>query len=67
MILDRIASLGFELDDEKNESCKGKPGVITKEKSKSKAIVMPTNEELMIARETLSVMSNGNDSRVDGK
>ena len=66
-IVERIESLGFELDDDKNESCKGRPGIITKEKSKFKAIVMPTNEELMIARETLSVMSNGDDLHADGK
>ncbi len=57
-ILDRIDGLGFDLDDDRNEACKGIPGIITKDNSKCKAIVMPTNEELMIARETLSVMSH---------
>jgi acetate kinase len=57
-ILDRIDGLGFDLDDEKNDGCKGMPGIITKNTSRCKAIVMPTNEELMIARETHSVMTH---------
>lgn len=59
MVLDKISCLGFDLDVEKNESCKGKAGIITTKSSRNVAVVMPTNEELMIARETLGVVANG--------
>lgn len=43
--------LGLELDKEKNK-VRGKIAEITTEKSKVKAFVIPTNEELMIAKDT---------------
>lgn len=58
-VLSKLSCIGFDLDPEKNEKCKGVPGIITKDTSFRKAIVMPTNEELMIARETLEVVRSG--------
>lgn len=43
--------LGLELDKEKNK-VRGKIAEITTEESKVKAFVIPTNEELMIAKDT---------------
>jgi len=56
LILEKLSCLGIYIDEEANEKYKGIPGIISTTESKCKAVVMPTNEELMIARETLSVM-----------
>ena len=55
-ILDGIACLGIKCDDAKNNDCFGKAGVISTDDSSWKAIVMPTNEELMIALETVKTL-----------
>ena len=48
--------LGVKLDDERNENCpRGQAYEISAADSKVKVIVIPTNEELVIARETLAV------------
>ncbi|MGM0567791.1 MAG: acetate/propionate family kinase [Elusimicrobiota bacterium] len=48
--------LGIKLDKKKNYECIGKEGVISSRESKVKVMVVPTEEELMIARETLRVI-----------
>ena len=53
-ILDQLGALDIAVDAEKNAACFGKPGVISTADSKWQAIVMPTDEELMIARYTKS-------------
>jgi acetate kinase len=58
MVLDKTSCLGMELDEELNEKFKGVLGLISKPSSRCKIVVMPTNEELMIARETLLVVSH---------
>ena len=55
-ILSRLACLGVDFDAEANETKSG-PCYLTKPGSKVAAIVMPTDEELMIARETFAVVS----------
>ncbi len=55
-ILAGIACLGIKCDDAKNNDCFGKAGVISTDDSAWKAIVMPTNEELMIALETVKTL-----------
>ena len=48
--------LGVKLDDYRNENCpRGQAYEISAADSKVKVIVIPTNEELVIARETLAV------------
>lgn len=46
--------LGIEIDCEKNKT-RGKEAVVNKDSSKVKILVIPTNEELMIARDTLNL------------
>jgi acetate kinase len=46
---------GIELDEERNQS-KNKENIISKDKSKVKIFIIPTNEELVVARETLKVL-----------
>lgn len=56
MIMDRIGkALGMELDAKANDS-RGKVVEITKASSKVKAFVIPTNEEIMIARDTKRIL-----------
>ncbi|NYE58224.1 acetate/propionate family kinase [Carboxydothermus ferrireducens] len=49
--------LGATLDEEKNK-IRGKEAIISKPDSKVKIMVIPTNEELMIAKETLELVAN---------
>ena len=55
IICNGIQVLGAELDDELNDKCRGE-SVISKDGSNVKILVIPTNEELMIARETLQII-----------
>jgi acetate kinase len=48
--------LGFEVDDEKNDELRAKEAIISTPASKVKIMVIPTNEELMIAEDTLSLL-----------
>lgn len=51
-IIERIRVLGAEIDDQRNET-RGKEQLISTDRSKIKVYVIPTNEEVMIARDTL--------------
>lgn len=53
--LKNLEFLGIEFDEEKNK-VRGKLQEISKENSKVKAYVIPTNEELMIAKETVNLL-----------
>ncbi|MDD4504324.1 MAG: acetate kinase, partial [Clostridiaceae bacterium] len=48
--------LGIELDEAKN-NVRGKEADLSKEGSKVKILLVPTNEELMIARDTMKLVS----------
>ncbi|MCQ2404259.1 MAG: acetate kinase, partial [Lentisphaeria bacterium] len=50
-IVNALAPLGCKLDVEANK-CRGKEQIISTKDSAFTAVVMPTNEELMIAMET---------------
>jgi acetate kinase len=54
-VVEKLFELGCQLDPEKNKVL-GKPAIISDDRSTLKAIVMPTNEELMIARDTIRVL-----------
>ena len=47
--------LGLEFDSEKNKGLRGQEAIISKPNSKIKVLVVPTNEELVIAKETVKV------------
>ncbi len=59
MILDRIASLGVKLDESVN-NFRGEFRLITTADSKIPVYVVPTNEELMIAIDTMELAQNNN-------
>ena len=54
-ICNYLTFMGVEIDPVKND-CKGKELEISKDSSKVKVWVVPTNEELMIARETMKLV-----------
>ncbi len=51
-IIDRLAGFGFSLDDEANTVRSKEPRVVSTPDSKVTVLVVPTNEELAMARET---------------
>ncbi len=55
-IISRITTFGIELDEEANKK-HGEEAVISTPNSKIKLLLIPTNEELMIARDTLELVS----------
>ena len=57
MVVEQLAPLGIYLDEEANNTFRGKAGVISTADSKIKAIVMPTDEELMIAKTTQKIVN----------
>jgi len=50
--------LGIELDEKKNNGLRGKEEVISSDKSRVKVMVIPTNEELVIAEDTFEIVNN---------
>lgn len=52
---DRLSTFGVKIDDERN-NCRGKEQLISADDSKIKVYVIPTNEEVMIARDTLALL-----------
>ena len=51
--------LGVSIDDERNrKTTGGQRGVISKEGSQVTVVVMPTNEELVIARDTMEIVND---------
>ena len=57
LVCDNLACLGIKIDEEKNK-VRGKQALISTPDSKVKVYVIPTDEELMIARDTLELIKN---------
>jgi len=49
---EKLEELGYELDPKKNKEAAGKEAEISTANSRAKIYVIPTNEELLIARDT---------------
>ena len=56
MVIDKLAFMGVKLDEEKN-STRGISGVISTDDSTIKVCVIPTDEELMIAKDTYDLIN----------
>lgn len=54
-ICKNLEFMGIEIDAEENK-VRGKEKIVSKKDSKVKVMVVPTNEELMIARDTLELV-----------
>lgn len=50
--------IGIQFDRQKNEGVRGKEMIISKESSRVTVMVVPTNEELVIATETLDIVEH---------
>ena len=53
-----LDQLGIQLDEAKNEAVKGEEAEISSADSKAKVFVIPTNEELVVAREVKRFLEN---------
>ncbi len=51
----KLGYLGVKIDDERN-NVRGEERIISTDDSKVKVLLVPTNEELAIARETLALV-----------
>lgn len=58
-IIEKIASLGVKIDDEKNDF-RGEFRLISTDDSKIPVYVVPTDEELMIAMDTMELKNKNN-------
>ncbi|MHA7861609.1 acetate kinase [Tessaracoccus sp. Y36] len=56
-VIERLKNLGFELDQAANDARSKEPREISTAESKVRVLVIPTNEELAMAQETLEVIS----------
>ena len=56
LVLEGLAALDIKVDVTANDACFGKAGVISTADSAWKAVVMPTDEELMIAQHTQKIV-----------
>ena len=50
--------LGIQLDSSKNASIEAEEAIISREDSAVKVLVIPTNEELVVAREVKRFLDN---------
>jgi len=55
-LCDELGYLGIELDEYHNRGLRGEEKIISTKKSKVKVVVVPTNEELSIAQQTVSLL-----------
>ena len=61
-VLRNLAGLGIVLDEEKNQSHKGE-GVISAAESQVSIVVIPANEETIVARETVAVATRAGEAK----
>ncbi|MBR2003695.1 MAG: hypothetical protein IJ991_05885, partial [Thermoguttaceae bacterium] len=55
-IINRLKGLGIKLDKAANRKSHGVVAVLSAKDSKIPVVVLPTNEELMIAKDTMRVL-----------
>ncbi|MDD2930870.1 MAG: acetate kinase [Fermentimonas sp.] len=59
-VCENMEYMGIELDEELNDSVRAKEVVISKPSSKVKVLIIPTDEELTIARDTVEILNQVN-------
>jgi acetate kinase len=59
-VCEYLTVFGVEIDDSKNEDLNGGEGIISTKDSKVTVMIVPTNEELMIARDTKKIVDGNN-------
>jgi acetate kinase len=60
-ILSGMEEFGIVVDDDRNAACFRKEGEISADSSRTKVWVVPTNEEIVVARESVKLLE-GNDA-----
>lgn len=55
--LDGLEALGLEIDPHRNEGARGQEAEISSRTAGARVFVVPTNEEILIARDTLHIVS----------
>ncbi len=65
-VLKDLAGFGIELDDSRNTTIKGE-GPISTEKSAVKILVVPANEEIIVARDTVEVATRAKSPTLSAK
>jgi acetate kinase len=58
-VCSELTFLGIELDEERNRAGRGQERRISTDSSKVEVLVIPTNEEWVIARDTYALVSGG--------
>lgn len=58
-VVEGLDFLGVDFDFERNKGLRGKEVVLTKPGSKVTVMVVPTNEEMMIAKDTYEILTRG--------
>jgi len=58
-----LGALGIELDNERNRAVRGDEGRISRDGATTEVWVTPTNEELLIARETVGLIAGPGGTR----
>jgi len=56
-VIEGMEFLGVDFDFEKNKGVRGKEIILSRPESRVKVIVVPTNEEMMIAKDTYEIVS----------
>jgi acetate kinase len=56
-ILQGLDFMGIDFDPERNEGVRGKEAILTKPNSRVTAMIIPTNEELVIAVDTFNIVN----------
>lgn len=56
-VMEGLAFLGVDFDFEKNHGVRGKEIILSRPDSRVKVIVVPTNEEMMIAKDTYQIVN----------
>src|SRR6056297_3399215 len=59
-VCEYLTVFGVKIDDSKNEELNGGEGIISTDDSKVTVMIVPTNEELMIARDTKKIVDENN-------
>ncbi len=62
MVCDKLAPFGVKLDEEKNATRSKEPRIISTPDSAVTICVIPTNEELAIARKSAAIAEEGQDT-----
>ena len=61
-LIELLAPFGVKLDEQKNDTRSKEPRIISAPDSKVTVAVIPTNEELAIARKSAAIAAEGKDT-----